>query len=74
MTTTASEVFRDWKKQGITKAVFQGLQERKEALQEELGQAAGINPLQDRFAAGYIAAVNDILNISLDDIQEIEST
>lgn len=65
-----SKDFIDWKSHPVTKQVFQNLQERADALKEILGEAAGLNPLQDRYHAGYIAAVNDILLAQFQDIGE----
>lgn len=45
-----------------------GLQLRLEALSEILQNEAGKDSLQDRFHAGYIAAVKDMLNISVEDL------
>ena len=41
------------------------LTERKLFMQETLQENAGKDPLQDRFYCGYIAAVNDLLNIEV---------
>ncbi len=47
-----------------------GLRERANDLAERLKVNAGINPLDDRFAVGYLAAVEDILNITYEEIKE----
>ena len=46
-----------------------GLRLRLESLTEILQDEAGKDSLQDRFNAGYIAAVKDILNISVEDLE-----
>jgi hypothetical protein len=51
-------------------AVFQELEVRKQVLMETLAESAGSNPLEDRYHVGYIAAINDLLRISLDEIKE----
>jgi hypothetical protein len=38
-----------------------GLQERVEAMKEQLVDNAGVDSLQDRYYSGYIAAFNDVL-------------
>lgn len=43
---------------------------RKQALLDELAEQAGINPLQDRYHAGYIAAANDLLNTSAEELTD----
>lgn len=74
MTMTAIDLFKDWKKQEVTKGIYQALQFRKQTLLEELETEAGKDPLSDRYRAGYIAACNDILNATVEEIeiQEIE--
>lgn len=36
-------------------------------LQDHLGQAAGVDPLQDRYHAGYILACMDFLNVDFEE-------
>jgi len=43
-----------------------GFRERIQALQEILATSAGVDPLQDRFYVGAIAAYNDLLNIDFE--------
>lgn len=62
--------FADWKSHPITKVVFDALREREVALLEILGTNAGENPLQDRYHAGYIAAVRDLYLTSAEDIDK----
>lgn len=50
--------------------MFSGLQERLQHLTEMLQEQAGVDSLKDRYTCGYIAAVHDILRISLDDLKE----
>ncbi len=35
-----------------------------------LQEQAGVDPSKDRYTCGYIAAVHDILRITLDDVKE----
>lgn len=53
--------FIDWKNSPVTEQVFKLLQQRKDALVESLAETAGLNPIQDRYYAGYIAALNEVL-------------
>lgn len=41
---------------------------RKEGLIEVLVANAGLAPLDDRFKAGYIAAVDDLFNVDIEEI------
>jgi hypothetical protein len=50
--------------------VFAELGARKAVLIEALTESAGVQPLEDRYRVGYIAALNDMLQISLDDFKE----
>jgi len=43
--------------------------ERRNVLREHLEKEAGLEPLTDRYNAGYIAAVNDLLNISVEEFE-----
>jgi len=51
-------------------AFFKELELRKTLLMETLAENAGTDSLTDRKHVGYIAALNDILRISLDEIKE----
>lgn len=65
--------FLDWRRSEVTQTVFAILQDRIDGLQEELGVQAGVDPLQDRSKVGAIAALKDILAITIDDISEDET-
>lgn len=53
----------------ISKVVLAEFKTRRDTLTEFLTANAGLQPLEDRFKAGYIAAVNDLFQV---DIEEIE--
>lgn len=55
--------FLDWKTNKITQEILAQFRERVFLIQETLSRSAGVNPLEDRFRVGYIAAFNDIINI-----------
>lgn len=59
--------FSDWKQHPITKRVFAGLQEQEQTITEQLVVSAGSVPQEDRFKAGYIAALRDVYLIRLED-------
>lgn len=50
-----------WDQSPVTKIIKAGFQARVEELQEALGTNAGIDPLLDRFHAGYIAGLKDAI-------------
>lgn len=62
------ESFRDWKANPVTKAVFNELYNRILAVREDLGNTAGIDPLEDRRKAGAIAAYGDMINVEYDEV------
>jgi hypothetical protein len=57
----------EWKSLEITQVIMSELKLRQAQLRLELGQSAGIDPLDDRHKAGVIAAYEDILNIELEE-------
>lgn len=59
--------FLDWKSHPVTKRVFDGLKEQEALFVEQLAQSAGIDSNEDRFRAGYIAALRDVYLIRLED-------
>ena len=59
--------FLDWKQHPVTKRVFDGLREQEVLVTDQLVNAAGLEPLEDRYRVGYIAALRDLYLIRLDD-------
>lgn len=59
--------FVDWKSHPITKRVFDGLREQENLMKEMLVESAGIDPSEDRYRAGYIAALRDVYLVRLED-------
>lgn len=57
----------EWKAIGITQVILTEFKRRQAQLVTELAMSAGINPLDDRFKVGAIAAYEDVLNIELDE-------
>lgn len=68
MTIVTKDSFRDWKANPVTKAVMTELFDRILAVREDLGNTAGIDPLDDRRKAGAIAAYSDMINIEFDEV------
>ena len=64
---TRSE-FMDWKHSPVTKAIYEDLNIRILALQAELGQIAGIDPLQDRFVVGMIRAYKNVFDVEFEEV------
>lgn len=62
MTITYDD-FKDWKSSPVTRALFAGWQARISDLCETLGVVAGEAPLEDRYKAGYIQALRDVLAV-----------
>lgn len=49
---------------------MEGFRQNISDLKDELAQSAGIDPLSDRFKSGAIQAYNDILNITIEEIED----
>lgn len=45
------------------------MQRRREILLEQLENEAGEDPLKDRFKVGYIAACNDLLKMTVEEVE-----
>jgi len=69
--STASE-FADWKKHPVTARVFAGLREREASVVERLAISAGVDPAEDRYLSGYVSALRDMYQISVEDEGSIE--
>ena len=54
--------FKDWQSEPITKAFFIAINNRVEALKEELAQSAADDPKWDAVKRGAIAALRDIMD------------
>jgi hypothetical protein len=59
--------FIDWKAGLVTEAFFEAAQERVEDTKELLAASAGLNPEQDSFLRGFIAAYREIRNFSVEE-------
>lgn len=68
--SVTKESFRDWKANPVTKAVFAELNHRAQSAREDLGNTAGVEPLNDRFKSGYVQACQDIVVIDFDEVTD----
>ena len=59
--------FLDWKTNKATQEIMSQLKERVESMTTILKDSAGLDPLQDRFYSGYIAAFNDLIHIDVEE-------
>lgn len=64
--------FQDWKSQPVTKAFFVVLDERIQDTAGRLAETAGIDQILDRYRAGYIQGIRDVLGIDFDDVEGAE--
>jgi hypothetical protein len=62
--------FLDWKQHPVTKEIFSLLRQQEENIKEQLATSAGLDPAEDRYRAGYIAAYRDIYLIRPEDGEE----
>lgn len=61
--------YLDWKRHPLTMSMFDALHNNISALCTELGSSAGVDPLEDRFKAGYILACRDVLEQQFEEIE-----
>lgn len=72
MTITAKD-FIDWKSNPVTKAVFKDYETRIQRHALILSEIAGLDPLVDRFHAGYIQAFRDALQVDGEDVENAQN-
>lgn len=58
----------DWKQHPVTKYVLKEFENRSEVLVERLKLQAGQDPIQDARDSGYMLAVNDLINLEVDEV------
>ena len=61
------EEFVDWKSNPVTREVIKSLNYKIDELSYLLSSSAGVNPIEDRFKAGAIAAYRDLTLIAWED-------
>lgn len=62
--------FEEWAHNYITKAFMQTVLDNKQLLVDLAVGSMGTDPNEDNFRRGYIVALNDILNVSVDEVSE----
>lgn len=62
--------FLEWKSHPMTKKVFEALQAQEAEIKDRVALEAGLDPLQDRFHAGYMAAYRDFYLIDFTEVSE----
>jgi hypothetical protein len=62
--------FYDWKRHPVTQVVMDQLTNRVAFLKETLSEQAGKDPLTDRFHAGYIAGLKELLLIEYEEEEQ----
>jgi hypothetical protein len=67
---SAQQALADWRKQEITVCILETLKALKNTSLEYLEINAGKDSLEDRYLVGFIAGINAVLNIHVDDIIE----
>ena len=63
--------YQDWKSNPVTKAYMLAVAESIGQVKEDLAVRAGLNSTEDNFYRGYVAAMNDVLQFRIDDLQEV---
>jgi hypothetical protein len=64
--------FIDWKQHPVTSSFIKAILEKREGLREELGFAAGSNPIEDAVKRGAILTCTDILNMEYSELGDVE--
>ena len=70
MSVISTSDFNNWKQDSVTEAFMQELEDRLEACKDHLSTTAGMDSAEDNKIRGYILALRDITQISIDDVQE----
>ena len=60
----------DWKTNLVTRAFYAACSQRVEDAKEILGGTAGIEPEQDNYLRGFIAAYKEMNDFRIEDIEE----
>lgn len=67
------QIFAEWRKEEVTTAVFEYLKALRADRLQYLEFNAGKDPLEDRFSAGVLAGINEVLNMSAQDVVDDET-
>ena len=66
------EEYLDWKRNPVTQALFSSIAERINDGAKDLASSAGLNPSEDRFKVGMIAAFGEVLTVELEDLEGVK--
>lgn len=58
--------FIDWKASGVTIRVLATIEKQIRELEVVLGSTAGMDQLQDRYTAGYLRGLSELLNLEIE--------
>ena len=64
-----SSDFTNWLQDPVTQAFYEAMKLRVEDAREILAASAGIDPINDNFNRGFIAAYNEALNFRVEDVE-----
>jgi len=62
----------DWKQNPVTNAFYSAIKERISEATELLVNKAGLDQVEDNFFRGFIAAYNEVLGFSIEDMEDLE--
>jgi hypothetical protein len=60
----------DWKSNPVTQAFYQACAIRTEDAKAILGNTAGIDPIQDNYMRGFIAAYFEMEDFKIEDLED----
>ena len=72
MSVISTTDFYNWKSDPVTTMVMITVNERIEQAKNLLAGSAGLDPNNDNYLRGYIAACNDLLGVDFEDMEESE--
>ena len=61
--------FLNWQQDPVTQAFYEAMNTRIEDCKELLAASAGIDPINDNFNRGLIAAYNEAINFRVEDVE-----
>lgn len=70
MSIVTKEEWLDWKRNPVTKAFYDAVEERIEDAKDMLSSSAGVDPTTDNFYRGFINAYREMLNFRIEDLDE----
>lgn len=70
MTPVSQAEFQEWRSHVVTKAFMQAANERIYDCVMAMSTQAGINPSEDNFMRGFVAAYRELESFRIDDLVE----